>query len=315
MRSSEQKNLVMGAALGYSVEQIRPFLQSLRSAGYEGQVALIVTPDFVSEAKGTPLFERVAFMVARQWLPFRIALPAAGSRRRWRWGTRVIPYWILVRLLRVAGLESLSIILGKRLYPPSESRYLHYYSFLKKHDYRRVLISDTRDVVFQCDPFTTLPEQGLGVSMEPPNYSIDEEPSNSGWIRVIYGADELKAIGGNQVSCSGVSYGDRASMLRYLGLMLDEIFGLGLRTTYRATTGFDQGMHNHLLWRERLEPTVRLYALESPIATIGGFAETDIPRDDSGRILNRDGRLSSVVHQYDRHPQLEKQLMQALEIS
>lgn len=306
--------LVMGAAIGYSTRQIEPFLKSLRNAGFTGDVMLLVSPSVAREAARDPVFRGVRFIPVRQWFPVRYHIVRRRLLVALFWAPQRLISWILMRVLAPFRHERfvgrLCSMIAQRLYPPSETRYLHYLHFLHNNpQYSRILISDVRDVLFQTDPFVQLPEAGLSVSMEIADYNIEDEPYNAGWIRALYGQTMLDKVGSNPVSCSGVSYADRSSMLNYLHLMAREILGMGFKATTTALGGYDQGIHNVLLYTGQLNPVRKMYSLASPVATVNGVEESSLCFDDSGYLVSKDNSIIAIVHQYDRVPSLRDRLL------
>ncbi len=310
MTTGDNKTLIMGAAVGYTAEQIAPFLRSLRSSGYGGEVLLIVEPTLARHCAGLPLFEGVIFLTARQWFPIRHAwLRQRLKTALWLWLPVQLPLWMLVRLLGWLPLPAelkfkWQAPLATRLLPPTESRYLHFLRFLQRQRrrYSRVLLSDVRDVLFQSNPFEQLPQTGLAVSIEGSRYTIATEPFNAAWVQRIYGAETLRKIAEQPVSCCGVTYGDGDSIALYLQLMCEGVLGLNFRAARQGV--LDQGIHNVLLWTGRLGAFHRLETLNSPVATINGVDECELCLSADGKLLNADGSVVSVIHQYDRSPLL-----------
>jgi hypothetical protein len=294
----------MGAAVGYNRAQLLPFLRSLLSSGYCGEIILLGTSALASELAQDPEFSTVQVLQTNAWLPFQKRLPRTGLRRLLYWGWPVLQGWLRMRVLGGMRRSAAARRVGKQILPPSEARYLFYRDVLHASDYTHALLSDTRDVVFQQDPFSAWTEDGLYLSMEPPRYSLAGERWNSGWIRALYGESMLERIGHHPISCSGVTLGDRDSLLRYLDRMLGEMDAMRLPTLYQATTGLDQGMHNMLLRNEQLDPYRAMESLRSRVATLGGEPLDEIPRDTHGWVCNRDGSRPPVVHQHDRHEPL-----------
>lgn len=304
MKERKMKPLVMGAAVGYNRAQLVPFLRSLLGTGYRGDIILIGTSALASELAQDPEFSTVQVLQARAWLPFQKQLPRTGLRRLLFWGWPVLQGWLRMRLLGGVRRSAAARRVGKRILPPSEARYLFYRDVLHSSDYTHALFSDTRDVVFQQDPFSTWTSDGLYLSMEPPRYSLASERWNAGWLRALYGESMLGRIGHHSISCSGVTLGDRDSLLRYLDHMLGEMDAMDLTTLYQATSGLDQGMHNMLLRTGRLDPYRAMDSLQSRVATLGGEPLDEIPRDLQGWVCNRDHSVPPVVHQHDRHESL-----------
>ena len=318
MTDHNEKTLVMGAAIGYKSEQIAPFLISLQKTGYRGDVVLLVDPSLARREQASPLFRGVRLIPVRQWIPVRLGLFKGRGRRllfHAVWRPLQATLWCAIRLLDLLPLGAgrchrLQVALACIVSPPTETRYLYYRTFLQRHCYGRVLLTDVRDVLFQTDPFEHLPPRHLGVSMEAESLTVAGEHYNAKWIRMAYGPAMLKKIGDRPISCSGVTYADANAIERYLNLMVREILRLNFRAA--GQSGVDQGIHNMLLWTGQLGEVFRLESLASPVATLGGVESGVLSFDAQGRLTNRDGSIVSVVHQYDRTPELRGKLRSTL---
>ncbi|HUR41090.1 MAG TPA: hypothetical protein VM240_07960 [Verrucomicrobiae bacterium] len=309
--------VVLGAAVGYDEAQITPFVVSLRRAGYAGDIALVAEPALARLLAGKESFSGIHWIPQRQWWPVRLGL-FWGRKRIWltlAWRPLQAALWLG---LRVIGVLPFAATVRRRwqmrcasvLLAPTESRYLHFLEFLEKKPYRRVLLSDVRDVVFQRDPFVALPADGLAVSIEDLRFTVRGEAYNAGWVRAAYGDRVLEQIGAQPVACSGVTFGDGHSVCAYLRAMRTEIQALSLGAV--GQSGVDQGIHNVLVWTSRLGPVMEMRTLAGPVATLGGVTERPWSLSADGRLLNRDGSVVAVVHQYDRHPALRATLLRAL---
>jgi hypothetical protein len=197
-----------------------------------------------------------------------------------------------------------------RLYPSTETRYLFCERLLNERSYDRVLLSDTRDVLFQSDPFSALPVEGLAVSIESRTYTLATESHNAGWIVQGFGTVMLERIGHNAIACSGVTYGDGDNIGKYLELMVRGILRRKLGAL--GWGGMDQAIHNVLLWTGQLGDVTEMETLDSPVATFGGVAADQLHVGDDDRLLNRDGTIISILHQYDRLPDASEVAMRWL---
>lgn len=300
---------MIGAAVGYPAHLIAPFIESLRRAGYRGDVALVVDRRLARVGKRDPLFRDVAFITAMQWVPMLFGLLGQGRRRRLfpLWRAVSIVAWTVLATMR--GLLRPPLWLVGALLPPTESRFLVFERYLAGADYDRVLISDVRDVLFQRDPFETLPARGLAVSIESRQLTLTSEAHNAAWLRLAYGAEVLERIGERPVSCSGVTTGDRDAVRRYLRLMCREILRLPWRALGRS--GVDQAVHNYLLWTGQLGDVHALETLAGPVATLGAMPDGQFRFDVRGRLIDDDGHVIAVVHQYDRIPGMKEKLLNA----
>jgi hypothetical protein len=185
-------------------------------------------------------------------------------------------------------------------------KYLH--SQRGRHAAGRVLLADSRDVIFQRDPFTIPADRSrpLDVFMEDYLRTFGNSGINQGHVVPCFGADVVRRIfltPPRPVSCSGVTMGSYDATVAYLDGMWSEM----TMPRYSAQClQHDQAFHNYLLWSGRLSRSVggvRAHSNEEgPVTTIGW--PQHLYRDRFGRVLNRNGTLVHIVHQYDRRKRL-----------
>lgn len=303
--------LVIGAAIGYGIDEVFPFLSSLKRTGYQGDIALIVDDRLLKVSH--PILTNVILIPAPRWA---LGIGAKLSRNRFGQWLLLAPWqwvnWLELRRLRrrpsqiPAHREQQARFFARGFLHPQLARFFYYHEFLSDRPYARVMLTDIRDVIFQADPFSRLSMEGLAVSMESLHYTIATQSWNALWMRTAYGSKVMKQIGQNPVSCSGVTFGERDSIRRYLELMTEEILALGFRAVMQV--GSDQGVHNFLLWTGKLAPVRHLHSLQSPVATLNEADILDLRFDDSGRLLNQDCSPVAVIHQYDRPRGLAQRL-------
>lgn len=308
-------DLVMGAAIGLHHEQVTPFLRSLRRTGYRGDVVLFVDRRLQRSLANDPVARGVTLLRARQWLPFKLGLLQRPRLMRWLWKPLRSVLWTALELVQRLPVRHgmqlrLQIPLAMALYTPMETRFLRYRRYLRSDPHSRVLLTDVRDVLFQSDPFASLPAEGLGVSIEADSYTVATEPHNAAWIARAYGSGMLQRIGHNRVSCVGVTCGDAAAIASYLNQFAEEL--LALSPEAAGIGGADTAIHNVLVWTERLGVVHRLEPLASAVATLNAIPSEEVCLSDAGRVLNRDGSKPSVLHQYDRIPAIRDGLLRML---
>jgi hypothetical protein len=160
-----------------------------------------------------------------------------------------------------------------------------------------VLISDSRDVIFQRNPFDLIPG-GLVTGLE--DGRIIEEDYNRNWIRELYGEIELGRLGSNRIICSGVTLGPRTLMTEYLTTICDEIENQ--LKTCMLNKIFDQGVHNYIIRKGRLPGITLAQNGDRTIATLGISDMTNFKISESHGLLNLSGEKIAIVHQYDRKP-------------
>lgn len=178
------------------------FLGTLRKTGYEGDIVLAIDPS-TSQANIDLCLKYSPILYIPQ---LDCNLP---NETKWKSHDRAC---------RVLGqnIEKISL---------SMLRYYLYLWWAKQYEsHTNILITDFRDVFFQSNPFTYLPDQWaqpvsqLTVFLEAsPQKAIYRCRFNSGWIKGCYGEEALELVKTNPVSCSGTSLGSRDGILLYVG--------------------------------------------------------------------------------------------------
>ena len=272
---SEGKNLVLGAAAGYSWDDIKPFVLSLRASGYTGDLVLF-------RGRGNP------------W-------PGAVTDD---YGVKVElfdePYPYVTSMSDSTGLLPARLPREPTVYV---SRYILCYLYLRQHGHRydRVMLADVRDMFFQRDPFDFPWHSDLCCFLEDDKVTIMESHANRRWVGAAAGEDTLQEIGDEIVSCSGLTTGTAAGVLRYLEQMVSLTIEALSDEKVPLDKLNDQGLHNVLLYKGRLG-NVRLLTNETgPVLTLGYTAKGSVKRDSHGQFLIEGGDVANVLHQYDRH--------------
>lgn len=303
------KNLVLGLVKGYSFEQLRPFVASLRDTGYTGDVCLFYS-DLEDETVrslreyGVELvpFEmsRINLLVKRPY-PYALMNRVLKSPLNFLYPMNQL-YARLVNFL-ASRQEGDPYVAKARLAAKILNvycvRFPLYYVHLAQNRgrYANVMITDVRDVIFQRDPFDfEIGEEDLCCFLEDARTLIKDCAFNTKWLEWGFGPGAVSEVGDNITSCSGVTIGSYRAMMHYLQVMLDQMLLLKSHPN-----GMDQGVHNYVLYKRLLEG-VRLFANGAgPVLTMGKTTDLETRFDEEGRVLNDDGTVAHVLHQYDRH--------------
>ncbi|MBC8032313.1 MAG: hypothetical protein H7Z16_19675 [Pyrinomonadaceae bacterium] len=303
------KNLVLGLVKGYTFEQIYPFVASLRATDYTGDICL-----FYSDLDASAVNSLREYDV--ELIPFTMGTVNLGFKRVYIFSLlQRIYHTPLGRLFPLhrffAGLVNVAASTSKsgeeylakcRLAVKSFNvycvRFPLYYLYLAQNRgrYAKVMLTDVRDVIFQRDPFDFEFGTELCVFMEDDRQKMQDCPSNSLWLKTGFGEDVLREIGHEIPSCSGTTIGGYQAIMQYLELMIDHMLPLKSHPS-----GMDQGVHNYLLYKQRLK-SVRVFQNRlGPVFTLGKTVDLPTAFDDEGFVLNQDGSVAHVLHQYDRH--------------
>lgn len=190
-------------------------------------------------------------------------------------------------------------------YHPSSYRWILMDKWLRslprEEQYDVVMFCDTRDAIFQSDPFVAVTEDAFYATLEQRPKTIMQCGWNRKWVSDCFGMGVLRKVGGNVISCSGTSLATWGPALEYTALMRKEIEGNSCERN-----GVDQGMHNVFVHDHRLSSKIIIWDNEDgPIATVQSMPK--LKRDKYGRLINNKGEVYKVVHQYDRSAALKRQ--------
>ncbi|MEO2176619.1 MAG: hypothetical protein ABGY96_21270 [bacterium] len=188
-------------------------------------------------------------------------------------------------------------------------RYRYYYEILQsqanKYDY--VVLSDSRDVLFQRDiseyPFD--PETDMFFAEE--EKLIKDCVFNSGWILDLFGQKTLEDLKSKVVLCSGTTVGKTHAIMNYLALMNKHVTNVEdeFHQRFGHLGGVDQGIHNYIYYKNELpELAIKtMHNSENLFYTIGHVAKDDANRkflNSESQFINKDGQLCYCIHQFDR---------------
>ena len=268
------------------------FLASLRRTGYKGEVVFFVS--WMNAASIASLRRQSITVV-----PFWFFCRSVKQRLAWPWP---LWRWIFNSGVSQAFKEKLAHAVFHLFY----RRHLLYLRFLRANrmKYDRVFLTDARDVFFQADPFAWNPPPGVHLFLEESTNRIGSSECHINWINSQFGPEALDQIKTDVVSCAGTVYGDIDGIMKYLSAMVD---GTMQARSLEHPDG-DQGIHNYLLYQNPLPEFIVHDNRHGPLMTLGVMKPEEIRMNPDGWVINDDGRIPAVLHQYDRHPEVEKTL-------
>lgn len=284
------KSLILGVIRRLTREKLFPFVKSLRGTGYSGDCVFFSA----STTRGSLDYLHEHGI---QTIPFHY--PAIRNHQPLLYG------WSLWKLLlNQLNSRELRLKFARHVWDLFFVRFLLARNFLLAHpEYSQVMLTDVRDVVFQRDPFEWMQgRKGVFCFEEMQGRTIGECKSNSRMVREVFGEKGWTEMRNCQISCAGVTFGTRVELLEYLERFLDlSLDALSLR----PCSGSDQGVHNWIVHFEKLG-NLTLLDNEGPVFTMGCVPHEFIRVNAAGEVVNRQSDVYSVLHQYDRFPELAK---------
>ena len=205
--------------------------------------------------------------------------------------------------------------------PVATARYELYWAWsLAYHANSWLMLIDSRDAVFQTDPFKGLPREDDEQAESGQLYFFEENAEattigqsqfNSRWLKTAYGVDNVSPFFDKPVVCSGSTMGEQVAIEAYLRAMVVQF-----DETHCKVKGCDQGFHNYLHYSHGLEgvkgiETVKLWEQGKGIINNLGLLrdkplrERGLLKEGTNEVLNWDGSISPVAHQFDRDDELK----------
>ena len=120
---------------------------------------------------------------------------------------------------------------------------------------------------------------------------------NKKWIIDFAGEKIHKLLKKERIICVGTIWGTLDKFLEFSKIFWEKLIAY--------PKDMEQGIANYLFYYEKI---FKDYIVKSdnygPIMTIGLTKSKDIILDSNNNILNFKGEIASVIHQYDRNPDL-----------
>ncbi len=179
-------------------------------------------------------------------------------------------------------------------------RWKLYTDFLKKKkdEYNLIMTADIRDTIFQDNIFKFYENHKpfLGFSIEDSNL---DQITNKKWIVDTFGTELHKTIMNERIINAGTVWGTANIFFEFANKLLETLL-----LHPKAT---DQCIVNYIIYHEKLFKDLLVrsddYGL---VMTIGLTLREKIVFDSQNNILNFNGQIAPIIHQYNRKPDIVK---------
>ncbi len=279
-------------AVGMKLEHLQPFFLSLEKAGYRGDICLCVA----DLDPATLEFLRALHV---NLIPFQKAY------LEHKWSRLATVCKLFLKPWQQKRFDEQMLLTYIHLHC---ARHIYFRDYLAEcgGGYDLVMLADTRDILFQRDPFDFEFPEGLSFFLEERSRTIGNCHSNSTWIREGYGEAVLKELSDKRIYCSGTIFGAPKVMLDYFEQVL-RLYAVRrpLRTIDQATQNFILHKQPPKVWRAFDNET-------GPVLTMAKMESNQFRFNEHGLMVNANGRVFNTLHQYDRHPELAARLVRTL---
>jgi hypothetical protein len=188
-------------------------------------------------------------------------------------------------------------------------RWRLYINFLEinKNLYNFVFHCDIRDTFFQKDVFKYFSNHEpylnyksfLGVTLEDDtlNEKIDKK-----WIIDYVGEEKHKIIQNERIICVGTMWGTIDKFLEFSIAFWEKL--------KESPKSIEQGIANYMFYYEKFfEDCIIKNENNGPVMTIGLTKNEKLNFDSQDNILNFNGEIACVIHQYDRKPYIVEKVI------
>lgn len=193
---------------------------------------------------------------------------------------------------------------------PINSRHFFYYDIIKNlPKYKNILISDSRDIIFQSDPFLHCPDYPhIFAFEEDSNCGLAHEGNNRTWMATIYGQERLEQLTTKPILCGGALMGSSDCLVEMLRLMNEEMRKIdpGMFSWIIA----DQPVLNEICYSE-LSKHLPLSIKKNGeilgnlcLSLVHDYAYDAVELNIKTKQVKVNRHIPSMVHQYDRNPML-----------
>lgn len=208
----------------------------------------------------------------------------------------------VAQLLAEHGVEAVHVTPTPGWEPhPVMARFAAYARLLERWpDAVDVLLTDVRDVIFQAEPFGPPPRR-LEVFVEYENGVLGDHAFNMKHLSALVGDEMAATLADKPCICVGTVMGPRDEIARFCKTVL--MLAAIPRSEVGGAFGADQAACNLAVHMGLVKAEVQRNF--GRVATLGMTAGDTITFQD-GQVVNPDGSVSAIVHQHDRHPEIDR---------
>ncbi len=174
----------------------------------------------------------------------------------------------------------------------------HEYIALHKLVFDHCYFLDIRDVFFQSNVFEKI-KPGTYIKAFTSDKTFDRDNTEQSWILRSYGPDTLASLMDKRVLCAGTTLASFAGAQQYLKLMVNASERFKMRYF-----GLDEAIHNVVIYNDMYDDAEIGINRTSEVQTM--HLQERFWFNENWQIINDDGEVCPILHQYDRHDLLRK---------
>jgi hypothetical protein len=184
-----------------------------------------------------------------------------------------------------------------------KDRYQIYLDIIKyNHNLNKIMLTDTKDVIFQINPFDNSLFSKLNFFLEDKN--IKDCKTNSRWILRAYSQKIFQKLANKKISCSGATLGKRKYIIKYCSQMVLEIKNNKYLSLNPFNKGSDQGNHNIVVNSYKFNFAKKFLNNHAFVVNLSNSNPKSIKFNKNFFRIGK--KKISVIHQYNSHQKIDR---------
>lgn len=191
-------------------------------------------------------------------------------------------------------------------------RWIIYLEFLSVNKFDKIFFSDTKDVVFQSDPFLIDKNDFLYFFQEDRSVTIKDCELNYSWCTSLLNKELVLEIQDHPIICAGTIFGTYQKILNFLNIFKSQLIEIKKTNIAFEKFSVDQILINFMIRYLKVKELGHEIKLNGDIVGSIGHSmlhekSTDLIKFENNLIYVND-QLPSVVHQYTQYDKLYQEI-------
>lgn len=191
-------------------------------------------------------------------------------------------------------------------------RWIIYLEFLSINKFNKIFFSDTKDVIFQSDPFAIDKDNFLYFFQEDKSVTIKDCELNYSWCKSLLSENLVIEIQDYPVVCAGTIYGTYDKVINFLTVLKSELIEIKKTNIAFERFSVDQILINFMIRHLMVKELGHEIKINGDIVGSIGHSmlhekSTDLIKFENNLIFVND-YFPSVVHQYTQYDKLYEEI-------
>lgn len=183
------------------------------------------------------------------------------------------------------------------------TRRVYFYLFAKNNpQYTDIICADITDVFVQEDPFKQKTNGNAQIAEEAK--LIKDCSINAGWISGNYGQEDYNKLAEKPILCAGITRANNENTKTVCKLFVEEVQNLYWRSQGTKFGNLDQAHIEYIFHTRDFKQEILPY-LNSSFIHIGHTPASEIVIDKTNNKIQIADKIPALIHQYNRHPDIE----------